>query len=156
MTAEREAMTERQAFEKWVLDSREVPANFNRTPSGYFDWVTESVWAAWQAAIAHLSRAAEPVYQARATDDSWWDVSEELYVATSATGRRILYTHPPEPARDAKDAARYRWLRDRMYRFEIEAGVLDSKAFAERPRIGYGREVDSAIDNAMTKENGNG
>lgn len=151
MTPEREAMTERQAFEKfWSERMRNVPLQ------GPVPTPKELSYNAWQAAIAHLSRAAEPIGWAKDFGDEETRVSWSRQPPEFGKGGWwLIYANPFEPARDVRDAARYRWLRDRMYRFEIEAGVLDSKAFAQRPRIGYGREIDSAIDNAMTKENGN-
>src|SRR6185437_5998788 len=95
MTAEREAMMlERQAFEKWYAANA---FTYFRDPIGSRDCSLQ--WEAWQAA---LSYAAEPVYQYRGWNGDWCDCSKNVFDGAHPELRRILYTHPPEPARDAK------------------------------------------------------
>lgn len=86
MTAEREAMTERKAFEAWIAsDSDMHPRALERLGDGYEKPNTQGRWLGWQAAIdAHLSRAAEPV--------AWVPVCgyEEYYEVSSAGDIRSL------------------------------------------------------------------
>jgi len=51
------------------------------------------------------------------------------------------------PSQDAKDAARYRWLRERMDVRDVEFISL----VEEDGDFGTSESVDSAIDAAMTK-----
>lgn len=59
--------------------------------------------------VEEAREKAVPIYQLMATDDSWWDVSRELYEAEgSHAGRtRILYTHSaPSDAERLAEALR--------------------------------------------------
>lgn len=76
----------------------------------------------------HLSRAAEPVYQVQIITDEKWGKNEWREVTYSefmdAKGRpfratRILYTHPPGPARDAPEV----YLRNDMLNLDIADSV---------------------------------
>jgi hypothetical protein len=106
-------------------------------------------------AIDALARATEPVYQIRTYDGKWLDDTRDNYLAVRECDRRILYTHPPEPARDAKDAARYRWLRERVevkreggfwWLAEMEGGFPCTEDFTGN--------LDTEIDAAMAQESG--
>ena len=76
---------------------------------------------------------------------------EELKQSVSSNSVfRPLYTHPTQQGLDAKDAARYRWLRRKVCivggKFHILN--LDPRYIAPDAAI----ELDSAIDAAMRKE----
>lgn len=110
---------------------------------GYVPNTSKSTWRraqeALQAHAAEAAQAAEPVYQYQDTPDSWVDCDYDLYNA-SGDPKRILYTRP-QPAQDAKDGARYRFLADHQ----------DADLYMENP----GKELlDRAIDAAMAKEYG--
>ncbi len=89
-------------------------------------------WAAMLSA-APQSQAAEPFMYT-------WSKEPDK----DGVFRKIpLYTHPPQPTQDAKDASRYRWLRDfaDSYTWDYLGGIGDDR-------------VEAAVDAAMAKESG--
>lgn len=154
MTANREAMTlERRAFEKWCYERFSTPENVcaKNGDGAYRITNIQHAWLGWQAAIAHLSRDAEPVgYLIKFTDGS---VTFRPHIpdgTRDSCGRRNpapgtsypLYTHPSE---DARDAARYRWLRVHS------TGPAEPWSTHSCPE-----SLDDVVDAAMAKESGNG
>lgn len=68
---------------------------------------------------------------------------------------RLTKTHP-RPAQDAKDAARYRWLRDKSGRAGSPYIRCDDHPFKPMAYWITAGTADSCIDRAMAKESGNG
>lgn len=110
---------------------------------------------------AHLSRAAEPVYQVRyvimGSEKDWFEVCRDDFEKLAAfrcddivtQERRILYTHPPEPARDAKDMRA-------MVRRAMNAEWCD-RIMADCLLMGtdYGEEmIEAALKAAMAQGSG--
>lgn len=118
-------------------------------------------------------------WQVRRTDGSplavWDSCTQELYEATLATGVyagykegppcevRALYTHPApvqqegDASQDAKDAARYRWLREQDW-FSSPLCVLRDPKKALTSGKGLGADcpsrerLDAAIDAALSSK----
>lgn|SRR6185312_13063495 len=156
MTSEREAMTlERQAFEH-AFASGDVDYDahiFRQFHDGsYYDEHAQDKWEGWQAAFKHLSRAAEPVAEIGpywslryCGNDSIHAVAERHNLQVGTT----LYTRPPEPARDAKDAARFHWLLENCSTnggLGVEIFIGDEAPDAE--------DLIERIDAAMAQESG--
>lgn len=167
MTAEREAMTERQAFEQWATSMRVYPIEREESdPNVYRDVATHEAWVGWRACIKHLSRAAEPAawlftcikpgkrIQFSSVDpdttehcplDQWTTIEKEPLVRSQS----------PEPARDAKRldaidewtaAGRRIEFAKSLYSAGVEIGLHEPiNAFARN-------SVREAIDAAMAQE----
>jgi hypothetical protein len=130
MTTDREAMTlERQAFEEWAASK----------PDDWFDEASAEAiaWSAWQTR-ADLSRAAEPVGVVDSLIGSHGGFSHAVFKASNVPVGTKLYAHPSEDARDAK---RYRWLRDGSYQ-RTQAVTFAGHAY-------WDEELDAAIDAAI-------
>jgi hypothetical protein len=166
MAADREQ--EREAFEQWFSSQ---PINCNRRPNrqgdGYYTSSTDWMWQAWlaRAAIAGAAPAdrmhigAEELTLQHAYAEGRRDEQEGLSSVLPGT----TYMDPPDGGaptileqlqRQAKDAARYRWLRQQDW-FDGELCVLrDPKKVLTRG-IGLGADcpsldrLDAAIDAAM-------
>ena len=114
---------------------------------------------------AHLSRAAEPVAWVsvdHSLPNNWfgfvWEdkaEAERRYASRLSTGNYQdpelipLYTHPPEPARDAKDAKRFHWLLENCSTnggLGVEIFIGDEAPDAE--------DLIERIDAAMAQESG--
>ena len=105
MTAEREAMTPPEIRDELRALASNPPKNVWRRMFNLAD------------AIAAYLCEVEPVYQVRyvimGSEKEWFEVCRGDFEKLAAfrcddivtQERRILYTHPPEPARDAKDGA---------------------------------------------------
>ena len=91
MTTECEEMTERQAFEEWLYTSRPSPITPLRSEA------IEAHWRTWQAAIARLSHAAEPVLTIQDHDVTgedepfWWLRGQDLGKAMALPPGTKLY-----------------------------------------------------------------
>lgn len=107
MTTEREAMTERQAFEKAILSLNMPYAHpLAQTPDGEYTWeITHWMWQLWKS---HLSRAAaEPVLFIDGEDlermqREPMDYFPRVSAVQSLTTEIPMFVHPPEPALDVK------------------------------------------------------
>ena len=123
MTDERKV---REAFEAWM--SKECPdASLSRVGAAgsfrYVETFTAATWIAWQAALA------------------WKGTAEECSVDDHVAGGGKLV------GEDAKDAARYRWLRTRVgvdFIFGEISAYLPSGNGRVRPET-----TDKAIDQAL-------
>lgn len=167
MTIEREAIivTDEMARAFWRVYAPDMDA---------FDENVEPVKRGLQAAIANLSRAAKPVASVVIVRDR--DANVDVSYLQWIDSRGLpdgtkLYTYLPEPA-DAKDAARYRWLRqflsiedvgdaEMVYALVVDNEGLEDKASrarcwgcAEYHESAPG--ADDAIDAAMAQESGDG
>lgn len=169
----RAAMTlERQAFEKWITAPPfergiERYGEQSAWPGNYQDYDTQIAWNGWQAAIEHLSRAAEPVGTLVVEPDKTNQYGKNAHVVLHdecmqrPIGAHPIYTHPSE---DARDAQRYRWFRDNHYRWNAPY-FDDGRWYVPTGERAGGLQIqdaisyetmDAAIDAAMAKENGNG
>lgn len=108
-----------------------------------------------KAFAAYLSHAAEPVGIVDSLIGSQGMFSHAVFKASDVPVGTKLYTQPPEPARDAKDAARWRWIRARLCVTEITGPSGRAKPFADADADddpSYNAEVDAAADAAMAQE----
>lgn len=117
---------------------------------------------------AHLSRAAEPVAWidlrdlAELDSEKYGDYAVHMPIVGPKHKTAFeakygpmrfsvpLYTNTPEPARDAKDAARYRWLRDHGVP-ELCIAVDGLPSY-----IDHRYAVDQIADAAMAQESDDG
>jgi len=141
----------RAQFEQWYTMHAH---NYSRDPIGSRDCALQ--WEAWKA--AHESRAqpapvAEPVgrvhIQLHRDCPSMRNV-EFLEDIELPPGTHLLYTNPPEPARDA---ARYRWLREQA---EFSDIAVEHTIDGNVSEVLFGCDLDEAIDAAMAQESGDG
>lgn len=149
----------RELFVKW-LESR---SPFRTTVE------VEAAWEGWKAntAIAAMLAAeiTEPVAwscQDTINDDDGCPIGmDEPRVHWGSGcpdddgGWSPLYGRP-QPAQDAKDAARYRWLRDKSGRAGSPYIRCDDPPFKPMDYWITAGTADSCIDRAMAKESGNG
>jgi hypothetical protein len=151
MTAEREAMALERELRAHVAGMQCAIDNcginkkeWNEATKYAMDNIGE--WKRLLSEYAdYLSRAAEPVAEVKDSDALYdgfiaWRVQNPPPVGTK------LYTHPPEPARDAEDAVRYRWMR---------VHVFDDQDWGQG-ECNTPEQVDTTIDAAMAQESGNG
>ena len=117
-----------------------------------------------QAALAHASSATgkgnltvgsdEPV--AHCCPDDPFNATAFAWPGSERNDKyhtMPLYTHPAPSAEDARDAARYRWLRNDqtgMAEVAILVGRFDDV------EIKFGDELDEAVDQALAAERGEG
>lgn len=143
MTTNRDAMTlERQAFEDWYTTHA---FDYSRDPIGSRDCSLQ--WEAWQAALAHLSRAAEPVDSVpcpKCGAPCSYSEHEEPFGFV----RKWAYTHPSEDARDARDT---RTALDDALQFGTGFTVDGKRIDPARVVIYHGHPKDDA---AMAQESG--
>lgn len=159
----------REAFERVM--GRERPLwSFSRRFDGdgqhedYEDAWVEMSWNTWQVAIAHASSATvkenltvgegESIYQMRQDSSCQWaETPKRLFEAPRYAHwqHRILYTHPAPSAEDARDAARYRWLRQRGW-FTSNYGEFEASDDETAEHVSVA--LDEAIDQALAAERG--
>jgi hypothetical protein len=126
----------REAFQQWHDD-----------PS--HDSGPRDAWEAWQAAVAWMGGEGEAVAWIYAHEvDVLRERSNNVVAAAIHPQSELpadavkLYTHPPRADADARDAARYRWLR------EGHPGTYNTIM------IHAGAQLDQAIDQALAAERG--
>lgn len=120
-------MSQRESFEHWYSDEGKSPRAIERSGEGYVLAQAQSAWTAWKACYKALDITGRPSGQPE-------------YTPTQA-----------QTAADVeRDAARYRWLRDRP---EIpDAAVIDVAAWENCEGTALrGAELDSAIDLAAAQ-----
>ena len=140
----------REAFEAWMKSREGYPF------AGQF---ADLMWKAWQAALAHASSAT---VKENLTVGSGDEVATVCDCAKARRGFLVfaqsngpvqvgtkLYTHPAPSAEDARDVARYRYVRNSCGEFVRYAGggsywLLEDEA------------LDKAIDQALAAERGEG
>lgn len=109
------------------------------------DWTARAL-AENAAELEQARTVQEPLLFARLPQETAWEeVTQIEFDHASVNGFEVyrLYTHPQPSADDARDAARYRWLRH---------GDLDALAEANwgnGSEVFTGKQFDSAVDAAM-------
>lgn len=131
MTCMSETVTlERSAFDKWYAENLALWGN----PRDVF-------WQCWQAAIAHLSRAAEPVAEVKQNATGWSYVNWMRGRCVVDFVGALLYTRPNADARAITDAM-------------VERG-LQAAQRASDARLPRYKTVRAILEAALVKENGN-
>ena len=145
---------ERAAFEKWAdLSSRQAW----RTKEGreYRDQLVQAKWMGWQAR-ANAAPVAAPVAIRGCIEGTWfygpWSAETEMTEEWEPLYAAPVAAAPVAAPDDAKDAARYRWLRDEAV-LEWHEGDGIALVIPE-PMTGedWKATTDSAIDAAMPRQ----
>jgi hypothetical protein len=116
MTNQTDLTACREAFEKWLAAEMQDPDPLRRKNGGYLDPDTHLCWEGWQAAWnTRADQGGEAVAYCDSSDPH--NGSAFAWPGTDRQERHseALYTHPPRATavEDERDAARYRWLRER-------------------------------------------
>lgn len=140
----------RSAFEAFAQSNEFGTYRTDRKGDGYDSSHTQLMWMAWCAAIqqAESEPVARPAWWMRETPEGieWTDVEPWI------DGYTPLYTHPAPGVPDdvARDAERYRWLRN-----SLPAGQGSLTVLLDDRRNGcfnkplFMGQLDAAIDAAM-------
>ena len=156
---------------------------FRRTSDGerYVNKPTQDAWITWQAALFHASATAEECsvggeavawlevepgisFERAVSEHGMLIHSMLLHVGRrkptkrqDANGLFPLFGHPPRAAEDARDAERYRWLRDNsVSQWEHPIVVSQTRTEYGMRYVGpvCGRALDRSIDEAIAGKRG--
>lgn len=123
----------------------EVIAQIQQLVDGAGEWitVTPELLRDWADRLA--APTPEPVGFHMTADKTAFDKADVEAITTIAVAAALKHAAPPPASPDARDAARYRWLRD--------CGDATWLSLAGRTHKGA-KEIDAAIDAAIEREGG--
>lgn len=146
------SLTVRAAFEDWLAWWSTLPSD--RGEHGYRDMTVDMLSYAYAAGMkrgAHVGNRGDavPIKQFRVKDAAAWN---DGIPPTDHYETRTLYTAPPAPVvpdEVAKDAARYRWIRDSSRVPSDSTGGHIVVCDESGEDVLWGSALDRSIDFAM-------
>jgi hypothetical protein len=161
----------REAFEAWITDADIGDLAFGRDGECYVDWDTQVAWRGYKAALATSASAlARDEASVALTDEQIIDIwcntpttrfggeveDQEIIDFASVLLDASPAASSAATVSDARDAARYRWLRDQDHSLETRQR---DKCIVNGPscyhdvegirELKWGDDLDKAIDAAI-------